>query len=48
VRNTMAPFLLGKEGDGAIVVSFGPEREHPRIVNALVTGFFHIDFFRGK
>ena len=25
MRNTMAPFLLGKEGDGAIVVSFGPE-----------------------
>jgi hypothetical protein len=44
----MAPFLLGKRGDGAIVVSFGPEREHPPITNALVTGFFHIDFFRGK
>jgi hypothetical protein len=44
----MAPFLLGKEGDGAIVVSFGPEREHPRITNALVTRFFHIYFFRAK
>ena len=48
LRNTMAPFLLGKEGDGAIVVSFRPEREHPPITNALVTGLFHIDFFRGK
>jgi hypothetical protein len=44
----MAPFLLGKEGDGAIVVSFGSEREYPADTNALVTPFFHIDFFRGK
>ena len=48
VRNTMAPFLLGKEGDGAIVVSFGPEREYPANANALVAGVFHIYFFRGK
>jgi hypothetical protein len=48
VRNTMAPFSLGKRGDGAIVASFGLKREHPRIANALVTGFFHIYFFRGK
>jgi hypothetical protein len=39
---------LGKRGDGAIVASFGLKREHPRIANALVTGFFHIYFFRGK
>jgi hypothetical protein len=44
----MAPFLLGKEGDGAIVVSFGPKREHPATSNALVAGVFHIDFFRAK
>jgi hypothetical protein len=44
----MAQCLLGKEGDGAIVVSFETEHEHPPIVNALVTSFFHFDFFRGK
>ena len=40
--------VLSGKRDGAIVASFGPEREHPPIVNALVTSFFHIDFFRAK
>ena len=34
--------------DGAIVVSFGPEREHPANTNTLVASVFHIDFFRSK
>ena len=33
-----------RKGTGAIVASFGPEREHPPNTNALVTGDFHIDF----
>jgi hypothetical protein len=37
-----------RKGAGAIVASFGPEREHPPNTNALVTGDFHIDFFRSK
>ena len=37
-----------RKGTGAIVASFGPEREHPPNTNALVTGDFHIDFFRSK
>ena len=37
-----------RKGTGAIVASFGPEREHPANINALVTDDFHIDFFRGK
>jgi hypothetical protein len=34
--------------DGAIVVSFGPEREYLANTNALVADVFHIDFFRTK
>ena len=33
---------------GAIVASFGADREHPQIMNALVTRNFQIDFFRSK
>ena len=40
--------VLSGKRDGAIVVSFGPEREHPPNTNALVAGDFHIDFFRAK
>ena len=47
MRNTMAPFTPGRVC-GAIVASFGPEREYPAHTNALVAGVFHIDFFRGK
>ena len=47
MRNTMAPFTPGRVC-GAIVVSFGPEREHPANMNALVAGVFHIGFFRAK
>ena len=48
MRNTMAPFSLGKRGDGAIVASFGPEREHPPLANALVTSFFSHRLFQGE
>jgi hypothetical protein len=37
-----------RKGTGAIVASFGPEREHPANTNALVRDVFHIDFFRAK
>jgi hypothetical protein len=32
----------------AIFLSFGPDREHPRLASVLVRGPFQIDFFRSK
>jgi len=47
VRSNGGSNLFAK-GLGPSLASFGPEREHPPNTNALVTGDFHIDFFRSK
>src|ERR1700722_5595869 len=47
VRSNDGSNLFAK-GTGAIVASFGPDREHPANTNALVTDDFPIDYFRGK
>ncbi len=48
VRNTAMASNPLAGGLEAIVASFGPEREHPPIMDALVSGDFQIDFFRSK
>jgi hypothetical protein len=30
------------------MTTFGPGREHPHQIKVLVSGYFRIDFFRGK
>ena len=48
MRNTMAPFLLGKEGTEPSLSHSGQNASTLANSNALVMGFFHIDFFRAK
>jgi len=35
-------------GVGAIVPTFGPDREDPPDIDALVRGYFQLSFFRAK